>query len=434
MRLDRQILAIALPAIVTNITTPLLGLMDVAITGHLGRAEYIAAIAVGGNIFNMLYWIFSFLRSGTSGLTAQAYGAGDTQAFSRVFFRSLVVAVALGAAILLCQRPVVEIFVKWMDVTGDTALFTRQYFEILVWGAPAFLCTYSISGWFIGMQDSRSAMWMSLAINVINMAASLLLVIVFDMKIEGVAAGTLIAQWSGLAIGAVLVAKRYTLSRVKFSDLMERNEFGRFFRVSRDLFLRTVCLVAVTLWFTRVGASQGTVMLAANTLLMQFFLFFSYFTDGFAYAGEALAGRYIGEKNGERFRAAVSRLMMWGLGVALLFVAIYGFGGTLFLRLLSDDAGVVAVAADFRWWIVLMPLTGFAAFVYDGVFVGATEARHLLGSMIVSAAIFFGTYLLLFPRMGNHGLWIAFLLYLLARGVYLAIQCRRLVAFHAKNV
>lgn len=434
MRLDRQILAIALPAIVTNITTPLLGLMDVAITGHLGRAEYIAAIAVGGNIFNMLYWIFSFLRSGTSGLTAQAYGARDTQAFSRVFFRSLVMAVALGAAILLCQRPVVEIFVKWMDVTGDTALFTRQYFEILVWGAPAFLCTYSISGWFIGMQDSRSAMWMSLAINVINMAASLLLVIVFNMKIEGVAAGTLIAQWSGLAIGAVLVAKRYTLNRVKFRDLMERNELGRFFRVSRDLFLRTVCLVAVTLWFTRVGASQGTVMLAANTLLMQFFLFFSYFTDGFAYAGEALAGRYIGEKNGEMFRAAVSRLMVWGLGVALLFVAIYGFGGTQFLRLLSDDAGVVAVAADFRWWIVLMPLTGFAAFVYDGVFVGATEARHLLGSMIVSAAIFFGTYLVLFPRMGNHGLWIAFLLYLLARGVYLAIQCRRLVAFHAKNV
>ena len=425
--IDRQILAIAIPAIVTNITTPLLGLMDVAITGHLGRAEYIAAIAVGGNIFNMLYWIFSFLRSGSSGLTSQAYGAGDCRGYSCVLYRSLIVATFIGLCILLFSKPIVDVFVAWMGIGGDTVVFTRRYFNILVWGAPAFLCTYSVSGWLIGMQDSRGAMWMSLLINVINICASMALVLFAGMKIEGVALGTLIAQWSGVLIGCGLVARRHRLESVSMSDLLERIELGRFFRVSRDLFFRTVCLVAVTLWFTRVGAAQGTLMLAANTLLMQFFLFFSYFTDGFAYAGEALGGRYVGERDAEKFRQTVVRLMMWGGAVAVVFVSVYAFAGELILRLLSNEETVVAKACEFLPWIVVMPLAGFAAFVYDGVYIGATGTGYLLGSMILSSMVFFGCYMLLFGVFGNDGLWVAFLLYLATRGVYLGWRRGKLV-------
>lgn len=424
---DRQILAIALPAIITNITTPLLGLMDVAITGHLGRAEYIAAIAVGGNIFNMLYWIFSFLRSGTSGLTSQAFGARNQHGYSCALYRSLFVAFCLSLCILVVKQPVVNLFERWMEISGDTAIFTRQYFNILVWGAPAFLCTYSISGWLIGMQDSKGAMWLSLSINVINILASLSLVCLVGLKIEGVALGTLLAQCSGLLIGAFLVVRRHQLAKVSLHEMIYRQELSRLFKVSRDLFLRTVCLVSVTLWFTRVGSTQGTLTLAANTLLMQFFLFFSYFTDGFAYAGEALCGKYIGEKNSGYLYNTVSRLVTWGLCIAVIFVFLYGVGGNTILRLLSDDLQVISSAEQYIWWIIIMPFAGFAAFIYDGIFIGATKTGYLFMSMVISTAVFFGGYLLVFPRFGNHGLWISFLIYLMARGVYLKIVSRKLI-------
>lgn len=427
---DRKIFAIALPAIVTNITTPLLGLMDVAITGHLGKAEYIAAIAVGGNIFNMLYWIFSFLRSGTSGITANAWGAGDNAAVYATLYRSLIIAVSVGALIIAFHAPVIKIFTDWMGISGETAICTTTYFNILVYGAPAFLATYTLSGWLIGMQDSKSAMWLSIFINIVNIATSLVLVAGFKLKIEGVAIGTLSAQWGGAIFGMLLIARRYKPAHIPIRDLMERQAMMRFFKISRDLFLRTLCLVAVTLWFTRVGAGQGTVILAANTLLMQFFMFFSYFTDGFAYAGEALCGRYSGEHNHAMLVETEKRLSFWGLTVALLFVMIYGLGGNTILSLLSDNQTVIVSAREYIWWIILLPLSGFSAFVYDGVFVGLTYTGHLFMSMIVSAAIFFISYLILFPSLGNHGLWIAFLLYLLSRGIFLSLIFRKQFHHH----
>ncbi len=419
--IDRQILSIAIPAIVTNITTPLLGLMDVAITGHLGRAEYIAAIAVGGNIFNMLYWIFSFLRSGTSGITANAFGASSVTFIYATLYRALLVAMMVGGLIIVCHGPVVDIFIKWMDVTGDTATFTARYFNILVYGAPAFLATYAMSGWMIGMQDSRGAMWLSLFINLLNIVASVSLVIGLHLKIEGVAIGTLTAQWGGALFGFWLIISRFRLQPVSLSKIFEKNRLLQFFKVSRDLFFRTICLVGVTLWFTRVGASQGTLVLAANTLLMQFFMFFSYFTDGFAYAGEALCGRFAGSRDYENLRRVGRRLMLWGLAVAFVFTIIYGTGGNLLLSLLSNEHDVLVGAGEYLVWVIILPLCGFAAFVYDGIFVGVTSTGHLLISMLISAAVFFLSYILLFPWLGNHGLWIAFLLYLIARGIYLGI-------------
>ena len=409
----------------TNITTPLLGLVDVAITGHLG-AEYIAAIAVGGNMFNMLYWVFSFLRSGTSGITSQAYGSRDEELQSATLYRALLGALVISLAIIAVNRPVLRVFLDWMDVGGEAGELAAVYFKILIFGSPAFLATYAISGWFIGMQNSRSAMWMSLFINVTNIVASLTFVYGLGMKIEGVALGTLTAQWGGFLFGGVVLLRRYHLMRVGRRRLFDPAELKRLFVVNRDLFLRTVCLVAVTLWFTRVGAREGTLVLAANTLLMQFFMFFSYFTDGFAYAGEAVCGRFYGEGHGIKLRRTINRLLIWGLGLSLAFVAIYGFCGNLILDLLSSDAHVVGLSKESLVWVVILPLTGFAAFIYDGIFIGVTRSGHLLISMIVSSAVFFGSYLFLFPRLGNDGLWIAFLLYLLARGIYLHIAASNL--------
>lgn len=413
--MNRKILNLAIPSIVANITTPLLGLVDTAITGHMGSAVYIGAIAVGGVMFNMLYWLFGFLRGGTSGLAAQAYGAGDRAACDVVLYRSLAVAAAVGVAMILLQWPlqtVLKLFVDSDPVTGSLA---GRYFSILIYGAPAVLATYALSGWFLGMQNSRMLMVTSIVINTVNIAASLALVYGLGWQIEGVACGTLIAQWTGLAAGLLLL-RRYRPRRHAIREILCGGELKRFFRVNFDMMLRTVCLIAVTVWFTRTGASQGAVILAVNTLLMQLFLLFSYMMDGFAYAGEALVGRFTGSRDMASMHLCVKRLFMWGAIWAALFTALYFFGGEWFLGVLSSDSDVIAASSDYYLWAVSVPFAGFAAFAWDGVFIGATLTRQLLLSMAGAMAVFFILYVTLFPSMGNHALWLAFVSYLLTRG------------------
>ena len=413
---NRKILALAIPSIVANITTPLLGLVDTAVTGHMGSAIYIAAIAVGGVMFNMLYWLFGFLRGGTSGLSAQAYGAGNSKETTLVLYRSLIVAVAVGASMILLQRPVENLLIWFLEPDAATAPLARQYFRILIWGAPAMLSTYALSGWFLGMQNSRMIMWTSLIINVVNIAASISLVYGLHWRIEGVAAGTLTAQWTGLA-AALLFLRRYTPAKVSLRDILRPVELRRFFFVNIFVMLRTACMIAVTLWFTRAGASQGAVILAVNTLLMQLFLLFSYMMDGFAFAAEALTGRYVGAHDSHSLRLCISRTFRWGMLLATLFTAIYFLSGEAFLHLLSSDSGVIAASSDYWLWAITIPFAGYAGFVWDGVYIGATLTRGLLVTMLCAMAVFFTVDLSLFPLLGNHALWLAFSLYLLTRGI-----------------
>lgn len=413
--MNRKILNLAIPSIVANITTPLLGLVDTAITGHMGSAVYIGAIAVGGVMFNMLYWLFGFLRGGTSGLAAQAYGAGDRAACDVVLYRSLAVAAAVGVAMILLQWPLQGVLKLFVDSDPVTASLAGRYFSILIYGAPAVLATYALSGWFLGMQNSRMLMVTSIVINTVNIAASLALVYGLGWQIEGVACGTLIAQWTGLAAGLLLLC-RYRPRRHAIREILRGGELKRFFRVNFDMMLRTVCLIAVTVWFTRTGASQGAVILAVNTLLMQLFLLFSYMMDGFAYAGEALVGRFTGSRDMASMHLCVKRLFMWGAIWAALFTALYFFGGEWFLGVLSSDSDVIAASSDYYLWAVSVPFAGFAAFAWDGVFIGATLTRQLLLSMAGAMAVFFILYVTLFPSMGNHALWLAFVSYLLTRG------------------
>lgn len=422
---DQQILKIALPAIVTNITVPLLGLVDTAIVGHMGKAAYIGAIAVGAMVFNLVYWVFGFLRMGTSGMTAQARGRRDMRETRRLLRQSLTVAFSVAAVMVVLQWPLREGILWLMGPTQDVRPLVVTYYNIVVWGAPAMLGLYALSGWFIGMQNTRLPMLISIMQNVVNIVASLVLVYELGMKIEGVAMGTVIAQYAGFLTAWGLLRKYYgrILRDTERQSLgatpgtEEQSPWLAFLRVNRDIFLRTTCLVAVNLYFTSMGARQGATILAVNALLMQLYLLFSYFLDGFAYAGEALGGRYWGAHNGTAFRETVRRLFVWGAGVAVIFTTLYTVGGLSFLRLLTDDAGVVQASQDYVWWAWLIPIVGVSAFIWDGIFIGITQTRGMLLSSVVGAGVFFVAVILLMPLIGNHGLWLSMLLYLAIRGV-----------------
>lgn len=414
--LNKQILALAVPAIVANITTPLLSLVDIAIVGHLGSATFVAAIAVGGTLFNMLYWLCGFLRFGASGLAAQAYGRGDDAGRRGIGNQSLRLALMLGLALVVLRWPLGELAMWILDPEAETRVAALTYFNILIYGAPAVLMQYALTGWFVGSQNTRAPMWISLAINVINIVASLLLVFVAGLGLRGVALGTLIAQWAGLAIG---LGFYYSFVRRCGAKARYAIPLRRFFAINADVFLRTLCLIAVTVWFTRSGARQGTVILAVNTLLLQLFTLFSYFMDGFAFAAEALCGKFYGSGNSDALSRCIRRIMVWGGGVAILFTLLYLTGGDAFLALLTDDLTVVSAASEYRLWAVAIPLAGFMAFTWDGIIIGLTRTRLMLLSMAAATALFFSLWALLTPTLGNHALWLSFLAYLIARGLLL---------------
>lgn len=418
-RINKQILHIALPSIVSNITVPLLGLVDVAIVGHLGSAAYIAAIAVGGMTFNVVYWIFGFLRMGTSGMTSQALGRRDLGETVRMLVRSLGIAFAIAFALVALQTVLLRASLFMMKPTPEVASLVSAYFSILIWGAPAMLGLFSLSGWFIGMQNSHIPMAVAIVQNVVNIAASTLLVFGFGLKVEGVAFGTLTAQYAGFAMAIILCAKYYRRLKNHYTSrgLWCRKAMAHFFSVNRDIFLRTLCMVSVMLFFTSAGSWQGEVVLAVNTLLMQFYMLFSYVMDGFAYAGEALSGRYYGARNAGALRRTVRWLFCWGYGLAVAFTLVYAIGGDAFMSLLTDEPSVVAASHTYYYWALAIPLAGVAAFVWDGVFIGCTMTRGMLISMALAAATFFILYYSLHGTYANHGLWAAFIAYIFVRGL-----------------
>ena len=419
MSLNKKVLALAVPSIVSNITVPLLGLCDVVVMGHVGGARHIGAIAVGAMIFNVMYWLFGFLRMGTSGLTAQALGARQLQVAATMLRRGLLVALSVGLLIVLLQWPLRALMFFLMQLTPEVAPLCTSYYNICVWGAPAMLGLYVLMGWLIGMQNTRIPMLLAIGQNVVNIGLSLLLVIGFGMEIQGVALGTMVAQWSTFLVGIALILRYYgrllRRHRSRWSEL--RRGLARFFSINLDIFLRTVCLVAVNLYFTSAGAMQGAEILAANTLLLQFFMFFSYVMDGFAFAGEALAGRYLGARNQSMLKRTVRHIFGWGVLVASLFTLVYYSCGSAVLRLLTTDADVVHTATRYLWWAVAVPFAGMAAFVWDGIFIGMLKTRGMLLSCLVAALAFFLIYWWMFPVMQNHALWLAFMIYLLTRGL-----------------
>ena len=416
---DRQILQIALPSIVSNITVPLLGMIDVAIVGHMGSPVYIGAVAVGSMIFNLVYWLFGFLRMGSSGLTSQALGRRDFTEVMRLLVRSTTIALGIALMLILLQVPMKWVAFELIGPTADVAPIAQTYFYIVIWGAPAVLGLYSLSGWYIGMQNTRFPMFISIMQNVVNILASLTLVYGFGMKIEGVALGTVIAQYAGFIVALGLLLRYYGRLRgyLVLRGTFVREAMGRFFHVNSDIFLRTLCLVAVNLFFTSAGARSGAVILSVNTVLMQLYLFFSYFMDGFAYAGEALGGKTYGARNVAAFRETLHRLWIWALIVTLAYTLLYIGGGRWIVGILTDETQVLEASQEYLCWIWLIPAAGAAAFIWDGVFIGITATRGMLVSSFLSALGFFIVYLLAESHLGNHGLWLAMIIYLALRGI-----------------
>ncbi len=447
---DRQILQIALPSIVSNITVPLLGMIDVAIVGHMGSPAYIGAVAVGSMIFNLVYWLFGFLRMGSSGLTSQALGRRDLTEVASILARSVFIAFSIALLLILLQIPMKWASFALIGPTEDVVPFASTYFNIVIWGAPAVLGLYSMLGWFIGMQNTRFPMFISIMQNVVNILASLTLVYGFGMKIEGVAMGTVIAQYAGFIVALGLVVRYYgrlfrgyggtgvrgleiclwqMYSRTSVPPYLRTPEISKFFSINRDIFLRTLCLVAVNLYFTSAGARQGAVILSVNTVMMQLYLFFSYFMDGFAYAGEALGGRAYGARNTTAFHETLRRLWMWTLIVATVYTILYIIGGQWIVGLLTDEPQVIETSRDYLYWAWLIPAAGCVAFIWDGVFIGLTATRGMLVSSFLSALAFFAIchISLLFPHASlpeNHFLWLAMVIYLAMRGILQTIWYR----------
>lgn len=427
--INKRILQIAVPSIISNITVPLLGLIDVTIVGHLGAAAYIGAIAVGGMLFNIIYWIFGFLRMGTSGMTSQAYGKHDLDEVARLLLRSVGVGLLIAIILVALQYPIRKLAFTFIQTTEEVERLATLYFRICIWGAPAMLGLYGFAGWFIGMQNSRFPMYIAITQNIVNIAASLCFVYLFHMKVAGVAWGTLTAQYTGFLM-ALLLWRRYyggVKKHVAWHEVLKKEAMLRFFQVNRDIFLRTLCLVIVTLFFTSAGAAQGEIVLAVNTLLMQLFTLFSYIMDGFAYSGEALVGKYVGANNQPALCRTVRQLFIWGVGLSTGFTLLYFFGGKSFLGLLTNETSVIREAENYFYWVLAIPLTGFAAFLWDGIFIGATATRQMFYSMLVASGSFFLVYYSLHEWMGNHALWLAFIVYLSLRGIMQAALSRKIL-------
>lgn len=417
--MNKRILGLAVPSIISNITVPLLGLVDVSIVGHLGSATYIGAIAVGGMLFSMIYWIFGFLRMGTSGLTAQAYGRRDLVEVILLFVRSLGIAFGLALLLIMLQYPILKVAFTLIDATPAIKELASLYFRICIWGAPAVLGLYSFAGWFVGMQNSRFPMYIAITQNVVNIAASLFFVFIWNRGVAGVAMGTLVAQYAGLLMASLLWYGYYRRlwQKLNWKMLTDYEAMRSFFILNRDIFFRTLCLVAVTTYFTSRGAEQGDIILAVNTLMMQLFTLYSYIMDGFAYAGEALTGHYVGAHNQADLRRMIRTLFAWGVGLALAFTLLYGIGGSSFLGLLTNEQEVLNASSDYFYWVLAIPLAGMAAFLWDGIYIGATASRQMLYSMLVASVSFFILQRIFQQQMGNHALWMAFIAYLFLRGL-----------------
>ena len=417
--MDKNILRLAIPNIISNITVPLLGMIDMFIVGHLSSELYIGAIAIAVMLFNLLYWSFSFLRMGTSGFTAQAYGAKNHQEVVNVLLRSLLVAFLGGILIILFQYFILNIALHFIQGSAEVLTLAADYFYIYVWAAPAVLGMYAFTGWFIGMQDAKTPMTVAIAVNVINIVASLTLVFVFKWELKGVALGSAIAQISGFLLCLSIWFAKYKSLRKYVHSKFVKNlaDLIPFFQVNSNIFLRTLCLIIVSTFFTSASAKFGDITLAVNSLMMQLFVLFSYMMDGFAYAAEALTGRFVGEQNPSSLRLLIKRLFVWGIGLTFFFTILYVFFSESILGILTDKESVIQLAEEYIGWALLIPIAGFSAFLWDGIFIGMTASRQMRDSMFVAMISFFVIYYLTRSSFGNNGLWFAFIVYLSMRGV-----------------
>ena len=421
--INRQVLGLAGPSILANITVPLVGIVDLAISGHLGDAACIGGLAVGSMLFDLLYWNMGFLRTGTGGITAQAFGRRDKEEMADTFSQGIATAMGFAALCIALQWLFVYVAFLLIDCSPEVEAVARQYFFIRIWAAPATLSLFVFKGWFIGLQNTVFSMIVDIWVNVVNMVASWLLAFRTPMGVAGVAAGTLIAQWSGFLLAAGLAFARYRgiLAVTSLRRSLHGPGLRRFFAVNGDLFVRSLGFMVIYIGFTSIAAKFGDMELAVSALMMQMFMLFSYFVDGFSFAGEALAGRFIGEDDPSSLRLSVRVIFLWSAVIAAAFTLLYAIIPEETLGLMTDDSDVLAACGPYIFWLLLMPALSCVAFVWDGIYLGATASAPMRNCMLISAALFVLTYLLFKPLAGIQALYLAYFVHLAYRSVHLTI-------------
>ena len=423
LSVNREIVRLAVPSILANITIPLVGIVDTAIVGHLGDAAVIGGIAIGTMLFDLLYWNFGFLRIGTSGLTAQAFGAGHKSECRRILAQSLSLVLMATLFVWTIQWFFVTAVLAIVPCSEQAASVAREYFFIRIWAAPATLSLFTFKGWFIGMQDTKSPMAVDILVNAVNMGASYFLAVHTPLGIAGVAWGTLIAQYSGLVLATLILAIRYDIVHIgirEMKEAMKEPGVKRMLSLNRDLFIRSLCFMIVYVGFTSLASRYGDTELAVSSILMKFFMFFSFFVDGFAYAGEALVGKAYGEKSEKnQVNSVVRSLFYWAIGVGAVFTVLYAIWGHAFIAMMTGDHAVLDASHHYIGWLIAMPLVSALAFMWDGVYVGATAGKQIRNAMIWAAVAFVVSYVATFWWVGIQALYIAYFAHLIARVVYL---------------
>lgn len=432
MKLNKEILQLAIPNIISNISVPLISSVDTGLMGSLS-ALHIGAVGLGSMIFNFIYWNFGFLRMGTTGMTAQAYGKNNVAAMIHTWGRALIIALLLSGLILLLQAPLANLGFYLMNVASDQYELVATYFYIRIWAAPASLVLVVMMGWFFGMQNAIYPLILTIIINITNILVSYILVHYYNLGVAGVAYGTVIAQYVGVISALFLFSFKYKYLFKSFekSVLLAGQEFIGFIRINSDIFLRTFCLTIAFGFFYSQSAAAGEEILAVNTILMQFLNWMSFGVDGFAYAAESLVGKYTGAKQIATTKKTIRLSMYWGMALAACFSLIYGVFGTNLVHLFTDKAAIIEAAIPYLWWMVLLPIVGTPCYIWDGIFVGLTAVKAMRNSMLVALMAYLVCYLVLShffagPAFLPNVLWLSLITFLVVRGLVQWLLYRRL--------
>lgn len=426
---NRRVLNIALPILVSNATIPLLGLVDTAVVGQIGAAAPIGAVGLGAIILSTLYMLFTFLRMGTSGLAAQAHGRGNRRETALVLHRALLIAALCGVAMILLHLPVLAGAFALSPASDEVEDMAQGYVSIRIWGAPATIATYALTGWLIALERARAVLALQLWINLVNIALDILFVIGLGLGVPGVAVATLVAEWSGFGLAMWLCRDAFAPAlRSGWAEIAERLALRRTMAMNLDLVLRSVLLQASYTSFVFLSAGQGDINLAANQVLLQFLHLFSYMLDAFAFSAEALVGQAVGARQVGPLRRAALLSGKWAFGGSLLLTAAAILGGPHLIALMTTAPEVQAEAARFLPWVWIMPLASFGCFILDGIFIGATLSRQMRDVMFFSLVLYLATILTAVPLIGNHGLWLGIIVMSLSRTLLMALSYPRVEA------
>ncbi|MDF2141537.1 MATE family efflux transporter [Paenirhodobacter sp. CAU 1674] len=416
----RRVLAIAGPIVLSNATVPILGAVDTGVVGQLGAAAPIGAVGIGAVILASLYWIFGFLRMGTSGLVAQAHGAGDHAEVSAGLMRALIVAGLAGLGLIALQGPLFWAAFRLAPASAEVETLARAYLSIRIWGAPATIALYAFTGWLIALERTCAVLVLQLWMNGLNVGLDLWFVLGLGWGVTGVASATLIAEATGLALAIWLARGAFAGNLWRARAILDRARLGQMARVNTDIMIRSVALQASFTAFLFLGAGQGDVKLAANQVLLQFLEITAYALDGFAFAAETLVGQAVGARSVPRLRRAAVLTSQWGVGGAALLGGVFFLAGPAIIDTMTASAEVRETARIYLPWLAIAPLIGIASWMFDGIFIGATLTREMRNAMLVSVAVYALALAVLLPALGNHGLWAALMVLNATRGVSMA--------------